>query len=173
MAVTTRLQVRHSISKDVTKVYEVSFLFGIRDIPSQVASKVKASPKRLRMFPSFAEASNDICFGDRMDQFFSLFNNNREHASELLKVGCFSFNDDSLVVMFYLRVDHEEPLSIQRPRDSLSSEAMQSAIQGSCEVKQRKRETKSVLNIVEVAFVFVWPRDKNGIPLPTNTPRVG
>jgi hypothetical protein len=38
-------------------------------------------------------------------------------------------------------------------------------------VKQRKRETKLVLSIVEQATVFLWPRDRSGIPHPTNRTR--
>ena len=154
-------------------MYEFSLLFGIRDIPSSLASQVNASPQSLRVFPSAAEAIKKMCFGDRLEQFCSLFYTNREEASELLKAGRFTFNEDSSEVIFYLRVDHEEPHHIQRPRDSVSSAAIHSGDQGSSVVKQRKRETKSVLNLLETAVVFVWPRDSNGIPLPTNTPRRG
>jgi hypothetical protein len=37
--------------------------------------------------------------------------------------------------------------------------------------KQRNRETKLVLSIVERATVFVWPREHTCIPLPINIPR--
>ncbi len=57
--------------------------------------------------------------------------------------------------------------------DSIGSEVMNSSCGGAHKVKQGNRETKLVLSIVEQATVFVWPRDQNGIPLPTNKPRVG
>ena len=169
----TRLEVHHAISKDVTNVYEFSLLSGIRDIPAQLASKVKASIESLRVFPSPAEASKDIYFGDRLDDFCSLLVANRSEAVALLKAGHFNFNEDSTMLVFHLRVDHEVPLEKLPDPESLSSEAMHSMYKGHCKVKLRKRETKAVLNIVETAVVYVWPRDSNGFPLPTNRPRGG
>ena len=55
--------------------------------------------------------------------------------------------------------------------DSMGSEAINSTGGGANKLKQRNRETKMVLSIVEQANVFVWPRDHSGIPLPTTMPR--
>ena len=154
-------------------MYEFSLLFRIRDIPARLSSKVKACIESLRVFPSPAEASKEIYFGDQLDDFCSLLVANRSEAVALLKAGHFNFNEDSTVLVFHLRVDHEVPLEKLPDPESLSSEAMHSVYKGHCKVKQRKRETKAVLNIVETTVVLVWPRYKNGFRLTTNMPRGG
>ncbi len=55
--------------------------------------------------------------------------------------------------------------------DYIGSEVINSSCGGAHKDKQRNRETKLVLSIVEQATIFVWPRDQNGIPFPTNKPR--
>ena len=71
------------------------------------------------------------------------------------------------MVIFFLRVNPEEALLLE----SMGSEVINSAGGGANKLKQRNKETKIVLSIVEQATVFVWPRDHSGIPLPTNRPR--
>jgi hypothetical protein len=163
----THLEVHHFISNDVTNVHTFSLLFGIREIPSELGAKVKASPSNLRVFPTPEEAAKSSFFGDRLDHFCSLFESNRREASELLQAGRFQFNANSSLVKFFLRVNPEETLL----PDSMGSETINSTGGGPCNIKKRKRETKLVLSIVEQATVFVWPRDHAGIPLPSNKPR--
>ena len=163
----TRLEVHHVISNDVTNVHNFSLLFGIREIPSELGTKVKATPSSLRVFATPGEAGNESFFGDRLDHNCSLFESNRREASELLEAGRFTFNADSSMVIFYLRVQPEEKLLM----DSMGSEVINSTGGGAYKIKQRSRESKLVLSIVEQAAVFVWPRDHTGIPLPTNRPR--
>jgi hypothetical protein len=163
----TRLEVHHVISDDVTNVHNFSLLFGVREIPSELGLKVKASPSSLRVFATPEEAANESYFGDRLDHFCSLLESNRREASELLEAGRFTFKENSSLVIFFLRVDPEETLLL----DSMGSEVINSAGGGANKLKQRNRETKLVLSIVEQATVFVWPRDHSGIPLPTNMPR--
>jgi hypothetical protein len=55
--------------------------------------------------------------------------------------------------------------------DSMGSEVISSMGGGANKLKQRNRETKLVLSIVDQATVFIWPRDRSGIPLPINMPR--
>ena len=160
----------HIISNDVTKVHHFNLLFGILDIPSELGAKVKASPSRLRVFPSADEAADGSFFGDRLDRFCFLFETNRPEACERLKAGRFPFNDDSSMVVFFLRVDDPPEENL---KDPIGSEVINSSCGGAHKVKQRNRETKLVLSIVEQATVFVWLRDLNGIPLPTNKPRAG
>jgi hypothetical protein len=163
----TRLEVNHVITDDVTNVHNFSLLFGVREIPLELGLKVKASPSSLRVFPTPEEAANKSYFGDRLDHFCSLLGSNRQEAAELLQAGRFTFKENSSLVIFFLRVDPEETLLL----DSMCSEVMNSTGGGANKLKQRKRETKLVLSIVEQAAVFVWPRDHSGIPLPTNRPR--
>ncbi len=99
------LEVHHVISDGVTNIHHFNLLFGILDIPPELARKVKSSPSRLRVFPSAKEAVNETFFGDRLDQFFSLFESSRQAAYELLKAGRFPFNEDSSMITFFLRVD--------------------------------------------------------------------
>ncbi len=69
---------------------------------------------------------------------------------------------------FYLRVDPPEDNKVA----CIGGEVDNSLGGGAHTQKQRNRETKMVLSIVEQAYVFVvWPRHQNGIPLPTNKPR--
>lgn len=162
-----RLEVHHVISDGVTNIHHFNLLFGILDIPSELARKVKSSPSRLRVFPSAEEAVNETFFGDRLDRFCSLFESSRQGAHELLKAGRFPFNGDSSMVTFFLRVDPPEDNNVA----CIGGEVDYSLGGGAHKPKQRNRETKMVLSIVEQASVFVWPRDQNGIPLPTNKPR--
>ena len=148
-----RLEVHHVISNDVTKVYHFNLLFGILDIPSELGAKVKASPSRLRVFPSADEAVDESFFGDRLDRFCFLFETNRPEACERLKAGRFPFNDDSSMVVFFLRVDDPPEENL---KDPIGSEVINSSCGGAHKVKQRNRETKLVLSIVEQATVFVW-----------------
>ena len=97
-----RLEVHHVISDGVTNIHHFNLLFGILDIPSELARKVKSSPSRLRVFPSAEEAVNETFFGDRLDRFCSLFESSRQGAHELLKAGRFPFNEDSSMVTFFL-----------------------------------------------------------------------
>ena len=71
------------------------------------------------------------------------------------------------MVIFSLRVNPEETLLL----DSMGSEVINYTGGGANNLKQRNRETKMVLSIVEQATVFVWPQDHSSIPLPTNRPR--
>ncbi len=53
----------------------------------------------------------------------------------------------------------------------IGSEVINSSCGGAHKDKQRIRETKLVLSIVEQATVCVWPRDHNDISFPTSKPR--
>jgi hypothetical protein len=86
----THLDVHHVISDDVTKVHNFSLLSGIREIPSGLGLKVKASPSRLHVFATPEEAANEAYFGDRLDHFGSLLESNRREASVLLEAGHFT-----------------------------------------------------------------------------------
>ena len=163
----THLEVHHVISNDVTDVHTFSLFFGIREIPSELGAKVKASPSSLRVFATPDEAAHESCFGDRLDHFCSLFESNRRQASKLPKAGLFTFNANSSMVIFFLHVNHEEALLL----DSMGTEVINSPGGGGYMVKKRNKETKLVLSIVEQATFFVWPRDRTGNPLPTNRPR--
>jgi hypothetical protein len=77
----THLEVYHVISDDITKVHTFNLLFGIREIPSKLDAKVKASPSRLRVFPTAEEAAKESFFGDRLDRFCSLFDSNSVRLS--------------------------------------------------------------------------------------------
>jgi len=55
--------------------------------------------------------------------------------------------------------------------DSMGREVINSLGGGVYKIKQRNRENKLILSIVEQATGFAWPRDHAGIPLPTNLPR--
>jgi hypothetical protein len=103
-----RLEVHHVISDGVTNIHHINLRFGILDIPSELARKVKSSLSRLRVFPTVEEAVNETFFGDRLDRFCSLFESSRQAAYELLKVGRFPFNEDSSMVTIFLRVDPPE-----------------------------------------------------------------
>ncbi len=102
------LEEHHVISNDVTKVHHFNLLFGMLDISSEVGAKKKASPSRLRVFPSADEAVDESFIGDRLDRFCLSFESNRREASELIKVSRFPFKDDSSMVMFFLRMDPPE-----------------------------------------------------------------
>ncbi len=52
----TRLEVHYVISNDLTNVPNFSLLFGIREIPSELGLKAKASPSSLRVFAPPEEA---------------------------------------------------------------------------------------------------------------------
>jgi hypothetical protein len=65
----TRLLVHHVISDDVTNVHNFSLLFGVREIPSVLGFKVKASPSSLRVFATREEAANKSYVRDRLDHF--------------------------------------------------------------------------------------------------------
>ncbi len=62
------------------------------------------------------------------------------------------------MVILFLRVNPEETVLL----DSIGSEVINSTCGGANKLKQRNRETKLVLSIVEQANVFVWPRDHSG-----------
>ena len=117
----THLEVHHVISDNVTKVHTFSFLFGIREIPSELGAKVKASISRLHAFPTANEAAKESSFGDRLDYFCSLFESNRHEASKLLKAGCYTFNTESSMVVFFMRVDPEETLLVSMGREVMNS----------------------------------------------------
>jgi hypothetical protein len=53
------LEVHHVISNDVNKVHNFSHLFGIRETPSELIAKVKASSSSLHMFPVAEEAAKE------------------------------------------------------------------------------------------------------------------
>ncbi len=72
-----RFEVHHVISDGVTNIHHLNLMFGILDIPFELARKVKPSPSRLSVFPSAEEAVNETFFGDRLDLFCSLFESNR------------------------------------------------------------------------------------------------
>ena len=54
----TRREVHHVISDDVTNAHNFSLLFGIREIPSLLGLKVKASLSSLRLFATPEEDAN-------------------------------------------------------------------------------------------------------------------
>jgi hypothetical protein len=149
----TRLEVHRVLSNDVTSVHDFSLLFGIREIPSELGAKVKASPSSLRVFATPEEATYESFWGDRLDYFCSLFESNRREASELLKAGRFTFNANSSLIIFFLIVHHDEILLL----DPMGSEVINSPGGGAYKIKKRNRETMSVFSIVEQAAVFVWP----------------
>jgi hypothetical protein len=91
-----RLKVHHLISNDVTNFHHFNVLFGILNVPSELGAKVKASPSKLRVFPSADETVDKLFFGDRLNRFCSLFESNRR------EVGRFIFNDDFSMVRFFL-----------------------------------------------------------------------
>ncbi len=72
-------------------------------------------------------------FGDRLDNFCSLFESNRWEASELLEADRFTFNENSSMAIFFLRVSPEETLLL----DSMGSEVINSTGGGANKVKQR------------------------------------
>jgi hypothetical protein len=119
------------------------------------------------VFATPEEAANESFFCDRLYHFCSLFESNRHEASKLPKADRFTFNANSSMVIFFLRVHPEETLLL----DPMGSEVVNSSGGGAYKIKKRNRETKLVLSIVEQAAVFVWPRDHQGIPLPTSRPR--
>ena len=93
----------------------------------------------------------------------------------LLEAGGYTFENGSTTAVFFLRVDRallpkrqvlkEIAHDTQARKLSLAkgSEAMK--------VKpQRSRETKQVLSIMDHAAAYVWPRDKEGIPLASHSP---
>jgi hypothetical protein len=149
----TRLEVHHVNSNDVTNVRTFYLLFGIREIPSELDVEVKASPSSLRVLATLEEAADEAFFGDRLDLFCSLFESNRRKALELLKASRFTFNTNSSMFIFFLRVHPEETLLL----DFMGSEVINSRGGGANKIKQMNRETKLVLSIVEQAAVFVWP----------------
>ena len=65
----TRIEVHHANFDDVSNVHNFSLLFGIREIPSELGLKVKASPSSLRLFVTLEEAANEAYLGDRLDHF--------------------------------------------------------------------------------------------------------
>jgi hypothetical protein len=148
-------------------VHNFSLLFGVREIPSELGLKVKASPSSLRVFATPVEAANKSYFGDRLDHFCSLLESNRREASELLVAGRFTFKENSSMVISFLRMNPEEPLLL----DSMGSEVKNYTGGGANKLKQRNIETNLVLSIVEQATAFVWPKDHSGILLPTNMSR--
>ena len=101
------------------------------------------------MIATLEEAAKEAFFGDRLDHFCSLFESNRREASELLEAGRFTFNENSSMVIFFLRVNQEETLLM----DSMGSKVINFAGGGANKVKQRNKETKLVLSIVEQANV--------------------
>ncbi len=131
----TCLQVHHVISDDVKNVHKFSLFFGIREIPSELGLKVKASPSSLRVFATPEEAANEAYFGDRLDHFCSLLESNRREASELLEGGRFTFKENSSMVIFFLRVNPEETFLL----DSMGSEVINSTGGRANKVKQRNR----------------------------------
>jgi len=119
----TRLEVHRVISTDVTSVHNFSLLFGIHEISSELGAKIKASPSSLRVFATPEEAANKTCLGDLLDHFCSLFESNRREASKLLKAGRFTFNANSSMVIFFLRVHPEETLLL----DSMGNKVVNSS----------------------------------------------
>ena len=76
-------------------------------------------------------------FWRSIGSFSPLFESNRREASELLEAGRFTFNRNSSIVIFFLRVNPEEELLL----DSMGSEVINSAGRGANKLKQRNRET--------------------------------
>ena len=108
------------ISNDVTNVYTFSLLFGIHEILSKLGAKVKASPSSLGVFVTPDETANKSFLGDRLDHFCSLFESNGQGALELLETGRFTFNANSLMLVFFLLVHFEEILLL----DSMGSKSI-------------------------------------------------
>ena len=103
------------------------------------------------MFATPEEAANEAYFGDQLDHFCSSRESNRQEASGRLEAGRFTFKEKNSKAIFYLRVNPNETLLL----DSMGSEFSKSTGGGANKLKQRNREAKLVLSIVEQATVFV------------------
>ena len=172
----TRLEVRHPLSGDETNTYEFSLLFNLPEIPGQLASMVKApSQSSLRVFPSQDAVGKLNFLGDRLEGIIEAFMVDRVETIALLEAGGYTFENGSSTAVFFLRVDRallpKRQVLQEIAHDTQARNLSPAKGSEAMKVKPlRSRETKQVLSIMDHAAAYVWPRDKEGIPLASHSP---
>ncbi len=172
----TRLEVRHQLSGDETKTYEFSLLFNLPEIPSQLALMVKApSQSSLRVFPSQDAVAKMIFWGDSLEGIIGAFQTSKVDTIAFLEAGGYTFENGSSTVVCFLRFDHALVPKTHILREialcTLVGNVSPAKNAETVKVKtQRSRETKQVMSILDHAAAYVWPRDKDGIPLASHSP---
>ena len=144
------IQVKDHIDDDVVSTY--GCLFGVDEVPGLLATA--ASPAHeLRVFSTREAAINKSNGGDSLMRLCEALDKDITKAKRLLHSGGFSFQDDGLAVVVFVRADGgSTQLTNATPRS----------------VKEASNQ-KNRLNIAEMAMLehvlaFVWPRE-DGKPL--------
>ncbi len=100
---------------------------------------------------------------------------NRMETIALLEAGEYTFENGFSTAVSFLRVDRALLPKRQVLQEiAQGTQARNLSPEKSAEVvkvePQRSRETKQVLSIMNHAATYVWPRDKEGIPLASHSP---
>jgi hypothetical protein len=173
----TSIEVRLTGASNNFEIFKFGALFNVREVPVRLASKLKTTAGRLRIYATSEAATNPADDGESMTDICAAIFANSTTINELLVQGGFSFaNEEATIVVFYLRVDacnvviHPADAQKESTTDVVAaSSGMSSGVGTPSEAssKERKRTSSQVMAVLQHAASWVWPRDENGVPLPS------
>ena len=160
-----------------TQTHVFGTIFSVSQIPELLAAKLGCSAESLRVYAAEGEVLDKNQNGESLIEICTSISQDKESAQANLELAGFDITDDcaamflgvmdSVTVRVGLHRPTVAPTTITATSASMAAEAPQPK----AAAKVKSRITKELQGLLEEAVTWVWPRDSNGIPLPSQQPK--